>query len=169
MYNTFQYFLARNIIQLPELVLIPLLWVWIYYFMINLSHTVGQFMLHFLIAFLLSFCGSSLGLILGSVVMDASSAVIAAPAVIFPLILFSGFFKNREDLPIWASWVEYISLNKYGFVAFMENEVAFKPSKISSLNFQVSKWQAVIYLAVLGIVFRIIALINLGRTKTSKD
>jgi ATP-binding cassette subfamily G (WHITE) protein 2 len=66
-----------------------------------------------------SFAGNSLGLLIGSLVSDAKSISAALPMVILPFILFSGFFKNRDDLPVWIGWIEYISPLKYGFIAFM--------------------------------------------------
>lgn len=73
--------------------------------MIGLALTAGQFFLHFLIYLLISFCGSSLGLLLGSVILDAKSVSAVTPVVILPFTLFSGFFKNRADLPDWLGWV----------------------------------------------------------------
>jgi ABC-type multidrug transport system permease subunit len=66
-----------------------------------------------------SFAGNSLGLLIGSLVSDAKSISAALPMVILPFILFSGFFKNRDDLPVWIGWIEYLSPLKYGFIAFM--------------------------------------------------
>lgn len=65
--------------------------------------------------------GSSLGLFLGSVILDAKSISAIVPIVLLPVTLFSGFFKNRESLPVWIGWFEYISPNKYSFTAYMEN------------------------------------------------
>ncbi len=67
----------------------------------------------------MSFAGNSLGLLIGSLVSDAKSISAALPMVILPFILFSGFFKNRDDLPVWIGWIEYLSPLKYGFIAFM--------------------------------------------------
>lgn len=55
------------------------------------------------------------------------------PLILLPVILFSGFFKNRNDLPKWIGWLEYISPVKYGFIAFVKNEVDDRPSLISEL------------------------------------
>lgn len=83
----------------------PLIAVVIYYFMIGLSATAGQFFLHSLIFFLISFCGSSLGLLIGSAILDAKSVSAVVPIIILPIFLFSGFFKNRADLPGWIGWL----------------------------------------------------------------
>lgn len=105
MYGIGQYFLARNITEIPELIIIPIINVSIYYFMIGLAPTAGQFFLHYLILILIGLNGSSMGLFLGSVVLDAKSISAVVPIVLLPFTLFSGFFKNRGDLPVWIGWV----------------------------------------------------------------
>ena len=64
--------------------------------MIDMANTAGQFFLHYLVFFLISFCGSSLGLLLGSAILDAKSVSAVVPIITLPIILFSGFFKNRD-------------------------------------------------------------------------
>jgi ABC-type multidrug transport system permease subunit len=96
MYNVFQYFVATNIVEIPELAIIPFLFVIVYYFMIDLAMTGGQFFLHFFVIFLVGFTGSSLGLLFGSIIQDAKSVSTVIPIVVMPIILFSGFFKNRN-------------------------------------------------------------------------
>ena len=39
MYSTLQYFIARNIIEIPELIVIPMIWTIVYYFMVDLAKT----------------------------------------------------------------------------------------------------------------------------------
>ena len=107
---------------------------------------------------LIAFAGASLGLLLGSLIFDAKSVSAVIPIVIVPFILFSGFFKNRESLPVWLGWFEYISPNKYGFIGFLENEVAYKASRIDNLEFDLTKWEAIIVLFCLGIFFRLLSL-----------
>lgn len=77
----------------------------IYYFMIGLAPTGGQFFIHVLITILIGFCGSSLGLFIGSVILDEKSIPAMVPMITLPIILFSGFFKNRADLPVWIGWI----------------------------------------------------------------
>jgi len=108
--------------------------------MVDLANTGGQFFIHCLVFFLMSFNGASLGLLLGSVILDEKSVSSVVPIIILPIILFSGFFKNRDELPKWIGWIEYISPNKYGFIGFIENEVAYKASFVDQLHFDVTKW-----------------------------
>lgn len=89
--------------------------------MVDLGNTAGQFFLHYFIFCLLGFAGSSLGLLLGSVILDSKSVSAVVPIILLPVVLFSGFYKNRETLPGWIGWIEYISPVKYGFIALARN------------------------------------------------
>lgn len=46
-----------------------------------------------------------MGLLLGCAVSDAKLITVLMPVVILPFVLFSGFYKNRNDLPVWLSWI----------------------------------------------------------------
>ena len=130
MYSVAQYFLAKNIVELPELMLYPFLYVSIYYFMTALAATPGQFFFHVLVTFLVSFAGSSLGLLVGTIITDTKAVPIAVTLVLLPITSFSGFTKNQNDLPPWSSWIQYLSPIKYAFVALVENEVQNRNSHV---------------------------------------
>jgi len=126
--------------------------------MIGLANTGGQFFIHCLVFALMSFTGSALGLFIGSIILDPKSVSAVVPVILLPVLLFSGFFKNRHDLPKWIGWIEYISPNKYGFIGFVENEVAYRDSNVAQLDFDVTKWEAIIILFCLGIAYRMLSL-----------
>ena len=83
----------------------PMISALILYWMIGLSNTAGQFFPFYFAIFLLGFAGSSVGLLLGSLIKDAKLVADSISLVIVPFVLFSGFVKNREDLPRWAFWL----------------------------------------------------------------
>jgi hypothetical protein len=45
--------------------------------------------------------------------------VFIVPASNFPLVLFSGFFLNLQDVPIWLSWLNDVSYFRYSFEGMM--------------------------------------------------
>lgn len=91
------------------------------YWMIGLGNTAEQFFIFYLIFFLVSLAGNSLGLLLGAAISNVKVVSVMVPIVILPFALFSGFYKNREDLPVWIGWIQYISPMKYSFIAFIRN------------------------------------------------
>lgn len=121
MYSPLQYFLVYNITQIPELIITTLISIVSFYFMIGLGQTADQFFTAYLILLLISFNGAGFGMMMGSVVYDAKSGSALLLFVMIPMALFSGFYKNREDLPKWISWTEYLSPIKYCFIGLLEN------------------------------------------------
>ncbi len=87
----------------------------IMYWMVDLANTAEQFFIFSAAILMVSIAGNSAGLLVGSFFTDPKSVSIVAPVVILPVILFSGFFKNRNQLPVWIGWIEYISPIKYAF------------------------------------------------------
>jgi len=103
--------------------------------------------------------GISLGLMLGSMIQDQKSVAAVTPIILLPVILFSGFFKNSDNLPVWIGWIQYISPIKYCFSAWTQNEVQFaSQSNVSELNFDVSLWLSIGILLILGVSFRLCSL-----------
>lgn len=84
--------------------LFPLLFDLIVYWMAGLANTPEQFLIFYLITVLASFAGSSVGLLIGSIA-DAKNISAMGPIFMMPFILFSGFFKNRSNLPVWIGWI----------------------------------------------------------------
>jgi len=83
--------------------------------MIGMADSASQFFIHCFIIILISFCGSSLGMLIGSVIIDPKTIFGVASIFVFPIMMFSGYLKNRDDLPVWIGWIEYLSPCKYGF------------------------------------------------------
>lgn len=115
------YFLSRNAIEIPYLIIFPLLFDVILYWMVGLANTPEQFFIFYLTTFLVSFAGNSLGLLVGSIATDEKDVSALTPILLLPFFLFSGFFKNRTNLPVWIGWIEYISPLKYCFSAVTIN------------------------------------------------
>ncbi len=123
MYGTGTYYLSKSVMDLPYVVVVPMLFVLICYWMIGFNDISGaRFGVFYLIVVVTGFCGSSVGFLLGSIFNDAKVVTVLINISILPLVLFSGFFKQRDSLPVWLGWIEYISPFKYSLQALMLNE-----------------------------------------------
>ena len=83
-------------------------------------------------------------------------------------MLFSGFYANRNNLPVWIGWLEYLSPFKYSLEALMYNEhdgSHMVPSPITMLGFELGKWKCIYILIGLGIGYRILAFFFLSTLK----
>jgi hypothetical protein len=91
----------------------------IYYFIIGLSATFHQFLVHYATSILIGISGSSLGLLIGVLAKDSRAIGPTSAMIHLPMLLFASFFKNRGDFPVWIGWIQYISPFNYGFIAMM--------------------------------------------------
>ena len=70
LYGVLPYFLSRSIVEIPYIILMPILFVNIFYWMIGLSGTAEQYFIFYLISILIGISGNSLGMLLGSLITD---------------------------------------------------------------------------------------------------
>jgi len=70
MYGVTSYFMSRNLIEIPYIIIIPMIFQLINYWMIGLGNSAGQFFTMYLIIVLLSFVATSAGMLAGTIVTD---------------------------------------------------------------------------------------------------
>jgi len=62
--------MSRNLIEIPYIIIIPMIFQLINYWMIGLGNSAGQFFTMYLIIVLLSFVATSAGMLAGTIVTD---------------------------------------------------------------------------------------------------
>lgn len=123
MYSVTPYYFGRTILELPLNMIIPLLFSSIVYFSAGFNSDEAFIFFNFVLTtILLSLVGNSMGLLVGSFFDEPKLASAMAPLIFIPMMLFSGFYKQRETLSPIVSWIEYITPLKYAFEAFVTNE-----------------------------------------------
>jgi ABC-type multidrug transport system permease subunit len=66
--------------------------------------------------------GTLLGILIGAMVRNVELAVEIAPAIFVPLMLFSGYTNNSNNIVSWLKWLEYMSPVRYMFEFLVTNE-----------------------------------------------
>jgi len=122
MYGLPAYFMAKSIIDVPILFIVPFLMASIVYFAVGLQATFSHFITTVACMVLLTGCGHSLGLWAAATFANVNIALAVMPLLILPMMIFSGLFVNIATLPVWIAWIKWLSPMKYGFVALMTNE-----------------------------------------------
>ena len=161
MYTINEYFISRNLIEVPYMLLIPAIFILISYWMIGLASTAEQFFTMYLILVLMSFAGTSAGIFIGSMTTNPKSVGNVLQAVLVPLLIFGGYYKNLSNIADWVIWIKFISPFTYIFTALVDNEAKYKPSHVADLNFDVSMWVAILLIFLIGVAFRVGAYILL--------
>ncbi|CAD5216680.1 unnamed protein product [Bursaphelenchus xylophilus] len=116
------YFLAKNIAELPQYLLLPLVYSTIVYFMTGVMPITADKLLNFcLICIMMCNTATSVGYAVACILGTLDVAVQLLPLYTLPLFIFGGLFVNIATVPGWMSWLRYISWYRYAFESFMIN------------------------------------------------
>ncbi|KAG0197462.1 hypothetical protein BGX28_009059 [Mortierella sp. GBA30] len=94
------------------------------YFMIGLSPVVETFFKFLLILVLFNVATAMFCLVIAAGVRTTGVASLASSIVMLFMMLFGGFLINSSNIPAALTWIQYLSMFKYGFEALAVNEVA---------------------------------------------
>lgn len=122
MYSVPSYYLGKMVSTIPFDIFFPILFSCISYFMVGFQGTAEQFFLFLLAIVMTGLTAGSMGLALGCMFPNAEVAVSLAPVVIIPFMLFAGFYVDLDSVPVWLSWIQYISIFKWSLQALLVNE-----------------------------------------------
>jgi len=157
-YSLSWYFLSRNIVELPVIILVPIISSLIIYWMAGFHTGASYFFVFVLVGFLTCLCGNSFGLFGGSIFNSVQLASSIIPSFVIPLLFLGGFLKNRADFSSWYGWLEYLSPFKYAFSALSLNEFRGTAAPVALFNFNTSLTLAIILLAAMSVALRLTSL-----------
>jgi len=122
MYRVDTYFLSKMLAELPTFILVPALFVAIFYFMVGFLQDVNVFFMCVLICVLVANCACSFGYLVSCVSSSITMALSLGPPIMIPMLIFGGFFLNNDSVPIYFIWFKYISWFYYGNEALVINQ-----------------------------------------------
>lgn len=184
LYNVAVYYLSKTLVEIPFLIIIPIIFMSILYWMSGLIRDADAFLVATGISILVSNAAASFGYVISTAVPSTTAGLAIAPALMIPFLLFGGFFLNSGSTPDYLVWLKYISWFFYGNEILVVNQwedvtqiscttssscISNGALVISSLNFDKDNFYLDIgLLFALIAAFRIIAfLILLFRAKRS--
>ncbi|CAG2102282.1 unnamed protein product [Medioppia subpectinata] len=122
MYRVDVYFISKSLTDLPIFLLIPMIFVSIYYYMVGFNPDISAFLIAILIGILITSCAVSFGYFMSCLTSSANVALSLGPPLLLPVVLFGGFFLNADTTASWLSWFKYISWFYYGFASLIINQ-----------------------------------------------
>merc|ERR1711904_500603 len=96
---------------------IPVVVTTIIYIMVGLKATAGAYLLTIVVVLLTCYTAGSLGLLIGAWFLNLKRAQSAATVIMLTIMLTGGFLVR--DIPIWISWVQYLSYILYAWNALV--------------------------------------------------
>lgn len=168
LYGVLPYYLSKNLTETPIGLLVTFLYGAICYFLVNLRPG-ATFYFTFLCNFVcLAFLAQSLGFVFGTGFSDLNTALIITQFSVLPAFLFSGFLINQKNMPVWLSWIRFLSPFRYSIEGAMRNEFDDNPlipgdeyNLAKLLNLDIGMWNCMIIMVCFGIGLRILAYILL--------
>ena len=122
-YYTSAYFLAKTVIEGPTVLLFPVVFGSISYWMIGLTPTADAFLIFLAALMTFSAVATSLFLLLGAISPNQVVAQILAPLFIVLMLLFGGFYVNNDNVPVYFEWLKYWSFFYWGYGILVWNEL----------------------------------------------
>ncbi|KAG0197388.1 hypothetical protein BGX28_009118 [Mortierella sp. GBA30] len=124
-YPPLPFILSTLLFDLVPLRIVPSLFLGcISYFMIGFTPVVETFFKFLLILVLFNVATAMFCLVIAAGVRTTGIASLASSIVMLFMMLFGGFMINSGKIPAALTWVQYLSMFKYGFEALAVNEVA---------------------------------------------
>ncbi|KAK1311990.1 ABC transporter G family member 6 [Acorus calamus] len=121
-YRRSSYVLSNAIVSLPSLVFLSAAFAFTTYFAVGLAGGLQGFLYFFAIILASFWAASSFVTFLSGVVSHVMLGFTIVVAILAYFLLFSGFFINRDRIPVYWLWFHYISLVKYPYEAVLQNE-----------------------------------------------
>ena len=115
MYGLTAYFLTKNIIDIPVLLIAPLIALAIVFWGIGFYNTWETFWGFYLAIMLVGQTAAGLGFMVSTSVDNVATASVVSNLITLPAILFGGLFVNDSSMFKALSWIQYISPIRYGF------------------------------------------------------
>ena len=117
-YRLSAYYLSKTLSELPVKLTLPFVFLLISFPMAALSHSVPVFLGVCGIQLLCALAGESIGLFMGTVSTDIMRALIVGNFISLTLTLAGGYYVT--NLPLFISWMKYLSPFKYSYDACLK-------------------------------------------------
>ncbi|KAJ3023038.1 hypothetical protein HKX48_004520 [Thoreauomyces humboldtii] len=121
-YRTSAVYLAKAVSQWPLAALSSLLFSIPVYWLIGLHPTFVRWLLFQVITQCLVLAAQSLGMLIGSSVPNVQMAQVFGPLVVVMFVVFGGNFANQDSITVVLRWIQWLSLIRYAYGAYMQNE-----------------------------------------------
>ena len=116
-------------LRLPKELVPGVIYGTVIYYMTALREGVKHYLVFLSVMTLENFAGIGLGMCLSASFTSVEMAPQLAPAFVILFLMFSGFFLNESNVPVWLIWLREISFIRYAFQALCVNE--FKGAEFS--------------------------------------
>ncbi|XP_071711496.1 ABC transporter G family member 6-like [Rutidosis leptorrhynchoides] len=121
-YRRSSYVISHALVAIPSLIFLAFVFSAITFWAVGLGGGFSGFIFYYFIILASFWSGSSFVTFLSGVVPHVMIGYTIVVAILAYYLLFSGFFINRDRIPVYWIWFHYVSLVKYPYEAVLQNE-----------------------------------------------
>ena len=123
-YRAAAYTLASSVVFYPFLLLIAAMYTIVTWWLIGLDSQADKFFWHILVIFSTLVAGNAFATMFSVLVPNPMTGQTAGSGLFSVMMLYSGFFIKREDIPAYWIWLHYLSLFKYSYDSMVASAFA---------------------------------------------
>jgi len=136
LYSTSAFYAGKIVAEMPMFFVTATLWSVIFYWMCNFRPGAGHFFIFWIVIVLVVNVAYSYGMLIVNLIPNQQVALQVFPVLFMPLMIFSGFYLNKDNTPVYFIWVQYISFIKWSFQAIVLNEFTDVPFHCKGTEFR---------------------------------
>ncbi|KAG7386895.1 hypothetical protein PHYPSEUDO_015100 [Phytophthora pseudosyringae] len=119
LYSVASWYAAKNLCELPQQVILPVISLLPLYFLVGIGHDFSMYIQMQLVVILLHSSCVAFGYCISCLCRRIDVAPLAGNIVLMPLLLLGGLFIDPSDVPAVLRWVQYITPFRYGYYGLM--------------------------------------------------
>ncbi|OWZ19179.1 ABC transporter [Phytophthora megakarya] len=119
LYTVASWYAAKNLCELPQQVVLPIISLLPLYFLVGIGHDFSMYIQMQLVLILLHSSCVAFGYCISCLCRRIDIAPLAGNIVLMPLLLLGGLFIAPSDVPVVLRWVQYITPFRYGYYGLM--------------------------------------------------
>ncbi|KAJ0393265.1 hypothetical protein ATCC90586_011722 [Pythium insidiosum] len=120
LFRLLEWYIAKNISELPLQIFTPIVYFIPIYFLIGFGGGFGLYVSMQCVLILVTSAAIGLGYMVSCLSRRVDLAPTVGVVVLLPLLLFGGLYVNTRDTPVYFSWIPYISPVRFGFESLMK-------------------------------------------------
>ncbi|XP_024901777.1 ATP-binding cassette sub-family G member 2 isoform X2 [Pteropus alecto] len=122
-YRVSSYFFGKLLSDLLPMRMLPsIIFTCITYFLVGLKAEVGAFFIMMLTLMMVAYAASSMALAIAAGQSVVSIATLLMTISFVFMMIFSGLLVNLTTIVPWLSWLQYLSIPRYGYAALLHSE-----------------------------------------------
>ncbi|CAN7057232.1 hypothetical protein IGI04_014524 [Brassica rapa subsp. trilocularis] len=121
-YRTSSYVISHSLVTMPQLIAPSIVFASITFWTVGLNGGLQGFFFYVLIIYASFWSGASVVTFISGVLPNIMLSYMVAISYLAYCLLLSGFYVNRDRIPIYWMWFHYISLLKFPYEAVLINE-----------------------------------------------